>query len=53
MINSNTLPDDHCYREFPGGTIKLAAYQPPAKDFTILRELEEEESRILRKIFED
>lgn len=52
MINSNALPDDHCYLEFPDGTIKLATYEPRGKDFTILRELEEEEKQNLRKIFE-
>jgi hypothetical protein len=51
MINLNSLPPDHCYLEYPGGTIKLAIYEPGAKNFTILRELEIEESSDLRKKF--
>lgn len=49
MINVNSLPPDHFYLEYPGGTIKLAAYESRAKNFTILRELEAEESLNLRQ----
>ena len=51
MINSNSLPSDHCYLEYPGGSIKLAIYESGAKNFTILRELETEESSNLRERF--
>lgn len=51
MINLNTLPPDHCYLEYRGGIIKLAVYESGAKQFTILRELETEESSDLRKKF--
>jgi hypothetical protein len=51
MINMNSLPPDHCYLEFPEGNIKLAVYESGSKDFTILRELETEESSDLRKRF--
>lgn len=49
MINLNSLPADHCYLEFPEGNIKLVIYESGAKDFTILRELDTEESSYLRK----
>ena len=49
MINLNSLPSDHCYLEFPDGIIKVAIYEEGAKNFTILRELEDEESVELRK----
>lgn len=52
MINLNSLPPDHCYLEFPGGIIKLAICEPGAKDFTIVRELENEEGADLRKKFD-
>ena len=52
MINLNSLPDDHCYLEFPDGTIRLAIYKSGAKDFTIVRELESDESSELRKKFD-
>ncbi len=51
MINSNSLPPNHCYLEYPGGAIKLAIYESAAKDFTIVHELETEESSSLRKKF--
>lgn len=51
MINVNHLPSDHCYLEFPTGSIKLAVVKPGSKDFTIVRELEEEEAGDLRKRF--
>jgi hypothetical protein len=53
MINSNALPPDHCYLEYPDGLIKLATYESHAKEFKILRVLEEEECRDLRRLFED
>ena len=51
MINSNSLPPDHCYLEYPGGTIKLAIYESGAKNFTIVQELETEESSDIRRRF--
>jgi hypothetical protein len=52
MINSNSLPPDHCYLEYPGGAIKLVMYESGAKNFTIVHELETEESSHLRKKFD-
>lgn len=49
MININSLPSDHCYLEYPDGAIKLAVYEPNAKKFTILLELEAEERSQLRE----
>ncbi len=51
MINSNSLPADRCYLEFPNGIIKLAIYKSGAKDFAILRELETDEASALRRKF--
>ena len=51
MINSNSLPPDHCYLEYPGGSIKLVIYESGAKNFTVLRELETEEISTLREKF--
>jgi hypothetical protein len=51
MINSNSLPPDQCYLEYPGGAIKLAMFESGAKNFTIVHELEIEESSNLRKKF--
>lgn len=52
MINSNSLPPDRCYLEYPGGSIKVAVYESGAKDFAIVRELETEEITELRKKFD-
>jgi hypothetical protein len=52
MINSNSLPPDRCYLEYPEGSIKVAIYESGAKNFTIVRELETEESSELRKKFD-
>jgi hypothetical protein len=51
MINLNSLPSDHCYLEYPGGTIKLAIFHSGAKDFSIVRELESDEILSLRQRF--
>ena len=52
MINLNSLPSNHCYLEYPNGIIKLAVCESGAKNFSILRELENEESSDLRKKFD-
>ena len=49
MINLNSLPSDQCYLEYPDGIIKLAVYESDAKHFTIVRELENDESSSLRR----
>ena len=50
MINSNDLPTDQCYLEFPEGSIKLVQLKNSAKDFTVLRTLSaDEEQKIRRK----
>ena len=51
MINSNSLPPDHCYLEYPSGIIKLAICESGAMNFTIVHELEIDESSDLRKKF--
>jgi hypothetical protein len=52
MINSNSLPPDQCYLEYPGGIVKLAIYESGGKNFTIVHELESEESSNLLKKFD-
>ena len=50
MINSNDLPTDQWYLEFPEGSIKLVQLKNSAKDFTVLRTLSaDEEQKIRRK----
>jgi hypothetical protein len=52
MINSNSLPADQCYLEYPGGIVKLAIYESGGKNFTIVHELETEESTALLKKYD-
>jgi hypothetical protein len=51
MINSKDLPPDQCYLEFPDGSIKLTALLDNNRDFTMIRTLDEIESRQLRRRF--
>jgi hypothetical protein len=49
MINSNELPSNQCYLEYPNGEIKLVALSSSTRDFTILRELTLIESGSIRE----
>ncbi|HZH95921.1 MAG TPA: hypothetical protein VEY06_08555 [Flavisolibacter sp.] len=51
MINSNELPSGQCYLEYPNGTIQLVALAKGAQDFDVIRELDLQESKILRSRF--
>ena len=48
MINLNTLPTGQFYIEYPSGIIQLAVITDSKRDYTILRELSEEEATGLR-----
>ncbi|MCU0404516.1 MAG: hypothetical protein MUE99_08200 [Chitinophagaceae bacterium] len=52
MINSNDIGTDHCYLEFPDGTIKLAKIESSARDYYIIRDLTPAEAEKLRKRFD-
>jgi len=52
MINANYLDDNECYLEFPEGIINLVSYHKGAKDFTVIRELDEDECTSLREKFD-
>ncbi len=48
MINSNDLPTGQCYLEYPDGKITLVRLSENSLDFTLIRELADEESKIIR-----
>ena len=48
MINARDLLPGQCYLEFPDGKIVLAALEGHSREFTILRELPENEAMMLR-----
>ena len=48
MINSKELEPNHCYLEYPDGTIQLAYLKNAAKDFTIIRTLSASEEEVIR-----
>lgn len=52
MINTHDFGTDHCYLEFPDGSIKLAKIESSAKDYSILRELTPIEAETLRRRFD-
>jgi hypothetical protein len=51
MINSNDLPPNQCYLEFPDGSIQLAALAENKRDFDPIRVLSLTESSELRHKF--
>ena len=48
MINSNHLPSNQCYLEYPDGSIKLVKIARSAKDFNLIRTLSTDEEKIIR-----
>ena len=52
MINSDLLPPDQCYLEYPDGSIKLVELNPDNSDYRIIAELTEEEGRLIRKKYQ-
>jgi hypothetical protein len=51
MINSNDLPINECYLEYPDGSIVLVSIQDSARDFTLIRSLSKKEESELRLKF--
>jgi hypothetical protein len=52
MVNTSELPGNQCYLEYPDGRILLVALTSPAdRDFTVIRELSEAESKVIREKF--
>lgn len=52
MINSNELPVDQCYLEYPTGNIVLVTLSRSNKDFDVIRELTTKETEELREKFD-
>ena len=51
MINSDRLPSNQCYLEYPNGSIHLVFLSRKANDFEVIQEYSHEESDMLRKEF--
>jgi hypothetical protein len=49
MINSELLPSDHCYLEYPDGSVKVVVAHANRFDFKIIEELSFDEVRALKK----
>jgi hypothetical protein len=51
MINSENLPSDQCYLEYPNGSITLVSLSRKSSDFEIIVEYsrDSEESRQIKK----
>ena len=49
MINSDKLPFDECYLEFPDGSIQLVTISRSKQDFKVVRQLSVKEQNSLRK----
>ena len=49
MINSDKLPIDECYLEFPDGSIQLVSISRSKQDFTVVRQLSVKEQISIRK----
>ncbi len=51
MINSQELPSNQCYLEYANGKIILVGITGTVRDFTIIRELSDEEVDSIRRKF--
>ena len=51
MINSNSLPTNQCYIEYPDGNIVLATLSKSSMDFTVIRNLSNSEGKNLLRNF--
>jgi hypothetical protein len=49
MINSSELESNHCYLEYPDGTIMLVYLENSARDFKVVRELTPAEEQTVRE----
>lgn len=48
MINVKELRTNECYLEYPDGIIKLVSIMENKKDFSVIKELTEDEASTLR-----
>lgn len=51
MINTNTLPSDECYLEYPDGSIALVMLSRKDNDFKIITKHSEDEGNLIKKQF--
>jgi hypothetical protein len=51
MINSDDLPSNQCYLEYPNGSIRLVFLSRRTSDFETIIEYSLEESNLIRKKF--
>lgn len=49
MINISSLPENHCYLEFPDGEIQLVCLNRTTRDFSFIRSLSKAEQTAIRK----
>jgi len=49
MINTELLPQGHCYMEYPDGSIKVVTIDRAICDFKIVSELSKKQADSLRK----
>ena len=51
MINSDSLPSNQCYLEYPDGSITLVFLNRKLNDFKTITEYSSEQSELIRKQF--
>jgi hypothetical protein len=51
MINSDSLPSNQCYLEYPDGSISLVFLNRKINNFKTIAEFSSEESDLIRKKF--
>ena len=51
MINSDSLPSNQCYLEYPDGSIALVFLNRKLNDFKTITEYSSEQSELIRKQF--
>ncbi|MEO6329488.1 MAG: hypothetical protein ABIO55_11160 [Ginsengibacter sp.] len=49
MINSDLLPSEQCYLEYPDGSIKLVEADSEGFDFKVLEELDHHNIKLLKR----
>lgn len=49
MINSNLLPTDQCYLEYPNGSIKIVKANSRGSDFKVIEKLDQISAELLKR----
>ena len=52
MINSNALPSDQCYLEYPNGSIELVSLCRKSSDFKVITTFTMEEAAVILKKYQ-